>query len=213
MGDQKFQHKKYSTPRHPWEAARIEQEREILERYGLKNKRELWKALSTLDSFRTQARTLEGKMRYQDEYSMQQFRNMIRRLQRFNILNEGATLDDVLSLKIDDILERRLQTLVFKMKLAATMKQARQLITHGQISLGGRRVTIPGLMVEASLEPTLSYDADSPLADELHPLRQAMLKNNKATEEEKETPAEVGTEAEKPEEKTNVKEPAKEGKN
>ena len=213
MGDQKFQHKKYSTPRHPWEAARIEQEREILERYGLKNKRELWKALSTLDSFRTQARTLEGKMRYQDEYSMQQFKNMIRRLQRFNILNEGATLDDVLSLKIDDILERRLQTLVFKMKLAATMKQARQLITHGQISLGGRRVTIPGLMVEASLEPTLSYDADSPLADELHPLRQAMLKNNKATEEEKETPAEVGTEAEKPEEKTNVKEPAKEGKN
>ena len=127
MGDQKFQHKKYSTPRHPWEAARIEQEREILERYGLKNKRELWKALSTLDSFRTQARTLEGKMRYQDEYSMQQFKNMIRRLQRFNILNEGATLDDVLSLKIDDILERRLQTLVFKMKLAATMKQARQL--------------------------------------------------------------------------------------
>ena len=213
MGDQKFQHKKYSTPRHPWEAARIEQEREILERYGLKNKRELWKALSTLDSFRTQARTLEGKMRYQDEYSMQQFKNMIRRLQRFNILNEGATLDDVLSLKIDDILERRLQTLVFKMKLAATMKQARQLITHGQISLGGRRVTIPGLMVEASLEPTLSYDADSPLADELHPLRQAMLKNNKATEEEKEPPAEAGTEGEKPEEKTNVKEPAKEGKN
>jgi small subunit ribosomal protein S4 len=213
MGDQKFQHKKYSTPRHPWEAARIEQEREILERYGLKNKRELWKSLSILDSFRTQARTLEGKMRYQDEYSMQQFKNMIRRLQRFNILSEGATLDDVLSLKIDDILERRLQTLVFKMKLAGTMKQARQLITHGQISLGGRRVTIPGLMVEASLEPTLSYDADSPLVDELHPLRQSMLKNNKATEEEKETPAEAGTEGGEAEEKNDVKEPAKEGKN
>jgi|YelNatPaOPRAMG01_1025707.scaffolds.fasta_scaffold00149_46 small subunit ribosomal protein S4 len=213
MGDQKFQHKKYSTPRHPWEAARIEQEREILERYGLKNKRELWKSLSILDSFRTQARTLEGKMRYQDEYSMQQFKNMIRRLQRFNILNEGATLDDVLSLKIDDILERRLQTLVFKMKLAATIKQARQLITHGQISLGGRRVTIPGLMVEASLEPTLSYDADSPLADELHPLRQAMLKKNKGTEEEKETPAEAGAEEEEPEDKKEVKEPAKEGEN
>jgi small subunit ribosomal protein S4 len=213
MGDQKFQHKKYSTPRHPWEAARIEQEREILERYGLKNKRELWKSLSILDSFRTQARTLEGKMRYQDEYSMQQFKNMIRRLQRFNILNEGATLDDVLSLKIDDILERRLQTLVFKMKLAATIKQARQLITHGQISLGGRRVTIPGLMVEASLEPTLSYDADSPLADEIHPLRQAMLKKNKGTEEEKETPAEAGAEEEEPEDKKEVKEPAKEGEN
>ncbi|EQD45783.1 Ribosomal protein S4/S9, eukaryotic/archaeal [mine drainage metagenome] len=185
LGDQKFQHKKYSTPRHPWEAARIAQEKEILERYGLKNKRELWKSLSMLDSFRTQARTLEGKMRYQDEYSMQQFKNMIRRLQRFNILNEGATLDDVLSLKLDDILERRLQTLVFKMKLAITMKQARQLITHGQISLGGRRVTIPGLMVEASLEPTLAYDPDSPLADELHPIRQAILKKKEEPTEEK----------------------------
>jgi small subunit ribosomal protein S4 len=213
MGDQKFQHKKYSTPRHPWEAARIEQEKEILERYGLKNKKELWKSLSILDSFRTQARTLEGKMRYQDQYSMQQFKNMIRRLQRFNILNEGATLDDVLSLKIDDILERRLQTLVFKMKLAATMKQARQLITHGEISLGGRRVTIPGLMVEASLEPTLSYDPDSPLMDELHPLRQAMLKSNKEKGEEKEAPAEAIVEENKETHENEVKEPAKEGEN
>jgi small subunit ribosomal protein S4 len=213
MGDQKFQHKKYSTPRHPWEAARIEQEKEILERYGLKNKKELWKSLSILDSFRTQARTLEGKMRYQDEYSMQQFKNMIRRLQRFNILNEGATLDDVLSLKIDNILERRLQTLVFKMKLAATMKQARQFITHGQISLGGRRVTIPGLMVEASLEPTLCYDADSPLVDELHPLRQEMQKKSKRTEEVKETPAEAGTGEKKTEDQGEIKGPAKEEKN
>ena len=184
MGDQKFQHKKYSTPRHPWEAVRIAEEREIVQRYGLKNKRELWKSLSILDSFRAQARTLEGKMRYQDAASMVQFKNMIQRLQRFNILREGATLDDVLSLKIEDILERRLQTLVYKKKLAGTVKQARQLITHGQISLGGRRTNLPGLMVEASLEPTLQYDESSPLKDELHPIRQAIAKIKEEPKEE-----------------------------
>ena len=193
MGDQKFQHKKYSTPRHPWEAVRIAEEREIVQRYGLKNKRELWKSLSILDSFRAQARTLEGKMRYQDAASMVQFKNMIQRLQRFNILREGATLDDVLSLKIEDILERRLQTLVYKKKLAGTVKQARQLITHGQISLGGRRTNLPGLMVEASLEPTLQYDESSPLKDELHQIRQAIAKIKEEPKEESAVENEEGS--------------------
>lgn len=175
MGDQKFQHKKYSTPRHPWEAARISEEREIVQRYGLKNKRELWKSNAILDSFRTQARQLEGRMRYQEENAMLQFKNMIQRLNRLNILQEGATLDDVLSLRIENILDRRLQTVVYRKKLALTMKQARQFITHGQITLGGRRTTLPGFLVSASLEPTVAYDETSPLVDELHPMRQVIL--------------------------------------
>lgn len=208
MGDQKFQHKKYSTPRHPWEAARITEEREMVQRYGLKNKRELWKSLAILDSFRTQARQLEGKIRYQEENAMFQFKNMIQRLNRLNVLQEGATLDDVLSLRIENILDRRLQTIVFRKKLALTMKQARQFITHGQISVGGRRTTLPGLLVSASLEPTIAYDETSPLMDELHPIRQAIINAGQekgGQEKPEEEQAEGGAKEEAPVEKEEAK--------
>ncbi len=207
MGDQRFQRKKYSTPRHPWEATRIAEEREMVQRYGLKNKRELWKSLAILDSFRTQARQLEGKIRYQEENAVVQFKNMIRRLNRLNVLQEGATLDDVLSLQIENILDRRLQTIVFRKKLALTMKQARQFITHGQISVGGRRTTLPGMLVPASLESTIEYDLTSPLMDELHPMRQMIAtvgEKHAPREEEVEEEVEVEdgeTEEEKPQEK------------
>lgn len=209
MGDQKFQHKKYSTPRHPWEAVRIAEEREFVQRYGLKNKRELWKSLAILDSFRTQARQLEGKIRYQEENAMLQFKNMIQRLNRLSILQEGATLDDVLSLKIENILDRRLQTVVFRKKLALTMKQARQFITHGQISVDGRRTTLPGLLVTGSMEPTVEYDPTSPLLDELHPMRKIITSGGKPqeaaepAEDANEAVEEVGEKQTAPETETN----------
>ena len=75
MGDQKFQRKSYSTPRHPWEKDRIDYEREIVIKYGLKNKRELWKAEAILSSFRAQARTLQAKIRYNDPVAQKQLQS------------------------------------------------------------------------------------------------------------------------------------------
>ena len=63
MGDPKFLRRRYDTPKHPWEATRMEEERKLLDRYGLKNKRELWKAQSTLRGFRRQARELQARLR------------------------------------------------------------------------------------------------------------------------------------------------------
>lgn len=187
MGDQKFPRKQYSTPRHPWEKDRIDTEREVIRDYGLKNKRELWKAQSLLDSFRAQARDLQARLRNEDPQASKQFRNMIARLNRFNILGPEATLDDVLSLRIENILERRLQTLVFRKNLARTQKQARQLIAHGHISIDGRRVDLPGLMVEGVTEDSIEYQEFSPLTDELHPLRQITGENMEEQEEEAES--------------------------
>lgn len=189
MGDQKFPRKKYSTPRHPWEKERIDQEKEVLTKYGLKNKRELWKSESMLASFRVQARNLQAKLRYQDPTAEKQLRNIVQRLNRYNILGLNATLDDILSLKIDNILERRLQTMVFRKNLARTQKQARQLITHGHIVVGDRRITLPGLLVEASMESSISYDPASPLSDELHPLRQLPQKQQDSGSGESNKPA------------------------
>ena len=189
MGDPKFQRKKYSTPRHPWEKTRIDEERKLLKDYGLKNKRELWKSQSLLDSFRTQARSLQAKMRTSDENSRVQFQNMINRLNRYGILGANATLDDILSLTVDSILARRLETVVFRKHLAGTPKQARQLITHGQIMMNGRIVNIPSILVERSFEDTVDYNPHSPISDEDHPLRRVLVSGG-AEEEKPETPEE-----------------------
>ena len=52
MGDPKKQRKKYTTPRHPWQRDRLDEERQLLKDYGLKNKKELWKFESLLRKFK-----------------------------------------------------------------------------------------------------------------------------------------------------------------
>ncbi len=186
MGDPKFSKKTYSTPRHPWEKERIDAEREILIRYGLKNKRELWKGMAMLDSMRTQARQLQAKIRTNDPASMKQLNALTTRLERYNISKNTGSLDDILSLNLDNVLERRLQTIVYRKSLAKTINQARQLITHGHISMNGRRVTIPGILVEQSEEDSIQYYENSVLTDELHPLRRAMVEGGKSEEGQEE---------------------------
>ncbi len=186
MGDQKFPRKTYSTPRHPWEKNRIDTERKILEEFGLVNKRELWKSQSLLQNFRAQAMDLQARLRTENPSAKKQFDLLIRKLSRYNILGEGASLDDILSLNLENVLSRRLQTVVYKKGLSGTVKQARQLITHGHILLNGRRVTIPGMLVERQYEDTIRFNPDSPVSDEDHPLRRAFEKPAEAQEEAKE---------------------------
>ncbi len=195
MGDPKFPHKTYSTPRHPWQKERIDSEKELLVKFGLKNKRELWKGMEMLKSFRSQARDLQARMRTNDPNAEKQFQALIRRLGRYNILGHNASLDDVLSLSIEDILSRRLQTIVFRKNLARTPKQARQMITHGHVTMDGRRVTVPGMLVEGHLEETIIYHGTSPFTDDLHPIRQVILNGPAGYGAEQEEGQEGETEA------------------
>ncbi len=171
MGDQKFQRKNYSTPRHPWEKERIDFEHELLVKYGLKSKRELWREEAILSNFRAQARNLQAKIRYDDPLAKKQFHLLLSKLDKLNLLGENATLDDILSLNLENILDRRLQTVVYQQNLASTMKQARQLIVHRHIKVEGRITTIPGMFVEKEFEDKIYYSEKSPFADENHPIR------------------------------------------
>ncbi len=195
MGDPKFPHKKYSTPRHPWEKIRIDEEKVLLSKYGLKNKRELWTEMATLKSFRSQARTLQARLRTNDPNALKQFQLMIKRLNRYALLPESATLDDVLSLTIDNILSRRLQSVVFQKNLSISTKQARQMVTHGHILVNGRRVTIPSMLVQRSDEGSISYAPDSPFTDEIHPIRKA-ISDSQGVQESTEEPEEHASEEE-----------------
>lgn len=101
-------------------------------------------------------------------------KQLLDRLHRLGILHETAALDDVLDMSIEDILERRLQTLVFRRGLAKSVYQARQLITHGHVSIGGKRVSSPSYLVLRNEEPKISYAPASPLSATDHPLRESI---------------------------------------
>jgi small subunit ribosomal protein S4 len=171
MGDPKFSRRKYDTPSHPWQGKRIKEENELLKKYGLKNKRELWKVQSLLRNYRRQGRNLLARLRYGDVQADKEMKDLLEKLANLGVLPDNATLDDVLALDLERILERRLQTLVYLKGLAYTPKHARQLIVHGHTVINDRKVTVPGYLVKKNEEVSIAYNPYSPLASDLHPAR------------------------------------------
>ena len=171
MGDPKKQRKKYETPRFPWQTDVLQAELQLLGQYGLRNKKELWRHKTMLSKFRGIARSLLG-MPADERRKME--RQLLDRLHRLGIIPETAVLDDVLDLTMEGVLERRLQTLVFRRGLAKSVYQARQLITHGHIAVEGKRVSSPSYLVLREEEAKLAYAPTSPLSDPNHPLRESV---------------------------------------
>jgi len=169
MGDPKKQRKKHETPRFPWRTDTLQAELNLIGQYGLRNKRELWRHKTALSRFREIARSLLGMPTEQRTKLENQLLN---RLNRLGILPETAALDDVLDLTIEDMLERRLQTVVFRKGLAKSMQQARQLITHRHIAVGEQRVPSPSYMVLRDEEAKITYAPTSTLNNPDHPIRQ-----------------------------------------
>jgi len=191
MGDTKKQRRKYETPRFPWRTDVLQAELKLLGQYGLRNKRELWRHETMLSKFRGTARSIVAMPSEEGEKLKKQLLN---RLNRLGILPENAVLDDVLDMAIADILERRLQSLVFQKGLAKSVYQARQLISHGHITVDGRKVTSPSYLVLRDEEANVDYASASAMANQDHPLRQA-LTGSSPQSEAKQTHAEEKGEA------------------
>lgn len=168
MGDPKKQRKKYETPRFPWRTDVLQAELKLVGQYGLRNKRELWRHRTMLSKFRGIARSLLGMPAEQRKKLEMQLLN---KLHRLGILPEKAALDDALDLSIDDILERRLQTIVFQKGLAKSIHQSRQLITHRHVVIAERKVSSPSYLVLREEEASIAYAPTSPLSNSKHPLR------------------------------------------
>jgi len=150
MGDPPKQRKKFETPLRPWEKTRIEEERELLREYGLRRKREIWRVDSLLRNFRRRARELLAKE------SEKAKTELIEKLNRLGVVKKNAELEDVLALTTKDLLERRLQTIIVKKGLANTVKEARQLIVHGHVTIDGRKVRKPSALVYVDKEDKIS---------------------------------------------------------
>jgi small subunit ribosomal protein S4 len=171
MGDPKKQRKKYETPRFRWRKDILQEELKLLGQYGLRNKHELWRHKTMLSKTRGIARSLIGKT---PEERAKMENELLARLKKLGVLDETAVLDNVLDLSIEDLLERRLQTIVFRKGLTRTVFQSRQLITHGHVNIGNRRVTVPSYIVSKEEENQVVYSPQSALVKETHPLRQAL---------------------------------------
>jgi len=171
VGDPKRQRRKFDTPRFPWRKDVLQEELKLLGTFGLRNKHELWRHETTLSKFRSIARSLIGKT---PDERMKMENELLTKLKKIGVLQETAVLDDILDLSIEDILERRLQTIVFRKNFTKTIHQARQLITHGHITIGDRRVTVPGYIVSREEEKLVNYSPQSKLNNAAHPTRVAM---------------------------------------
>ena len=147
MGDTKQKHRSFNRPKKPFDRARIDEENILLKRYGLKNKREIWRAKSVVSKMRKQAKSLIGQ-------SDEEQRKFFEKLNKMGV--QINTISDILALTEKNILDKRLQTFVFNNKLANTIKGARQLIVHKKILVDNIIINVPSFWVTKGLKNKIS---------------------------------------------------------
>jgi small subunit ribosomal protein S4 len=197
MGSPRRPRKKYETPEHPWRKERIDAEKLLVDEYGLKNKKEVYKTSSELRSYFRQARSLISSTSLQGKKEEKQ---LLDKLYNYNLVQDkNMKVENVLNLNIKDLMERRLQTVIYKHGMAKTIDQSRQFITHGHIFVGGKKVTVPSYLVRRDEENQITFDPVSGLSSTDNPERvkiQEMIhKKNPMVEIKKEDKKEHATES------------------
>jgi len=163
--------KTYSTPRRPYEKERLDQELELIGKFGLRNKREVWRVRYTLAKIRKAARellTLDEK----EPKRLFEGNALLRRLVRIGVLDESKMkLDYVLGLKVEDFLERRLQTQLLRLALAKSIHHARVLIRQRHIRVRKQVVNIPSFIVRLDSQKHIDFAFRSSLSSGGRPVR------------------------------------------
>jgi len=161
----KRQRKQYSRPKKPWSKERLEVEGIVSREYGLRRKKEIWVTEAKLRDYRRKAREIVST----DDKEAEKV--LIAKLASFGLISTNAHLDEILALKIEGLLDRRLQTIIFKKGIASTQKQARQFITHGHIAVDGRRITWPSALINLEDEAKIDIYGNSKLKEALVKLK------------------------------------------
>ena len=158
MGDPKTPRKIWKKPKRPLNYDLMMDELKTLGTFGLKTKRELWKARTNLSKIRHQARSL---LALRQEIRKEKEPVLIKSLSKIGLVDKNSTLDDVLNLQVTDLLSRRLQTIVQRKLYFKTPYHARQAIVHGHIMIGDRIVTIPSYVVKIDEESNIHLIPES----------------------------------------------------
>tara|TARA_B100002003_G_scaffold222802_1_gene226857 strand:- start:357 stop:971 length:615 start_codon:yes stop_codon:yes gene_type:complete len=158
MGDPKTPRRIWKKPKRPLNYDLLMDELKTIGTFGLKTKRELWKARTELSRVRHQARSLLAlgqDMREREEPIL------MNSLSKIGLVDKNSTLDNVLNLQVSDLLSRRLQTLAHKVLYFKTPYQARQAVVHGHVMIGDRVVTIPSYKVKVEEESSIHLTPES----------------------------------------------------
>ena len=177
MGEPKFSRPRTQTPTHPRKQARIDEEHDLKERYGLKKvggMREIWREKSALRRHRNQAMKLIGRVDSTEGHYAKEKEQLLDSLTKKGLLQTGADVGDVLEINVEHMLSRRLQSVVYYKGLAPSMRAARNLIVHGHICIGDQRMTVPGYHVLKEEEDSLQFSENSPFVDPEHPFRKEL---------------------------------------
>lgn len=134
---------RYLRPKKAYEISRIKEENALLKKYALKSKREVWKSIAKVDYFRSRAKALAKS-------SPEEQNILFGKLKALGLKTDSIA--DVLALKIEDLLERRLPTVVFKKGLAKTAQEARQMVVHKRILIDNKVINIPSYLVSLAEE-------------------------------------------------------------
>ncbi len=169
MGDPKNPRRVWRKPKRPLNYDLKMEELKTVGTFGLKTKRELWKTHTELSRVRHQARSL---LALRQEIRQEREPILMNSLKRIGLVNDDSTLDDVLSLQVNDLLSRRLQTIVLKKLGFATPYQARQAVVHGHIMIGDRVVNIPSYVVTVQEEKDVRLSPGSSLKEILEKINQ-----------------------------------------
>ena len=181
MGDPKYPRRVWRKPKRPLNYELKMEELKILGTFGLRTKRELWKAHTELSRVRHQARSLLA-LRQDERQEKEPI--LMKSLARIGLVSGGASLDDVLNLQVDDLLSRRLQSIVTKKLGFKTPYQARQAIIHGHVMIEDRKVNIPSYVVTLDEEDRVHFSPESKIPEILeksNPTKESS--NNELAEE------------------------------
>ena len=210
MGDPKYPRRVWKKPKRPLNYELKMEELKTLGTFGLKTKRELWKAHTELSRLRHQARSL---LALRQEIREEKEPVLMKSLARVGLVSDKSTLDDVLNLQVEDLLSRRLQTQVLKKFPFKTPYQARQAVVHGHITIGDRIINIPSYTVTVAEENQIKLTPGSTIKDLLSEAEKAPKQEapeepeTETAEESSPKSAEPSVEEPKTEEKTAEAEP------
>lgn len=179
MGDPKYPRRAWRKPKRPLNYDLKMEELKTLGTFGLRTKRELWKAHTKLSSVRKQARSL---LALEQDIREEKEPILMKSLAKIGLVSSDATLDDVLNLKVTDLLTRRLQTLVFKKFGFKTPYQARQAVVHRHIMIGDRVINIPSYTVTTLEEENIRFTPESKIPEILEKIKDAQVESDQKAE-------------------------------
>jgi small subunit ribosomal protein S4 len=156
MGSPRKLRREWSRPLRPFDRVRLEYEAGLEKEYGFKKKSEIWTVQNYFKNLKRRARNIQATHDQNDE------KILMAKLARYGIAKENFTLDDVLNLRLEDVCERRLQTIVLRSGLATTNGQARQMVVHRRILVGDQVIDQPNYLIDVEEEKKIRLKVKAP---------------------------------------------------